>query len=108
MSELQDILIRDSDKQFRIRISPSLRGTGILQLIGTKDYLDIDFIGGDCITVFYPNKFENLPEVAESELLLETQLSRRQINNIKCHVKDYIEEIESTLTDLIQMSKTAA
>jgi hypothetical protein len=30
--------------QFRIRISPSLRGIGISQLIGTKDYPEIEFI----------------------------------------------------------------
>lgn len=99
MSLFQDVIVRDSDKQFRIRITPSLRTLGIFQIIGTKRHLDVEFIGGDCITVFYPTKIENLPKVVESDLLLETQLSVNNIDNIKYYVKDILEEIEKAVAE---------
>lgn len=83
--------------QFRIRISPSLRGIGSSQLIGTKDYLEIEFIGWESITVFYPSKIENLPEAVESQFLLKRQLSNRNVDNIKYYVKDYLYDIDRIL-----------
>jgi hypothetical protein len=47
MSELNDRIIIDSDRQFRIRVTGYLRGLGVSQIIGTKEYLEIAFIGGD-------------------------------------------------------------
>lgn len=100
MSELLDVIVRDSNKQFRLRLVPSLRRLGIFQIIGTKDYLDIDFIGGDRVTILYPNEFKSLPDVIESELLLQTKLSVRDVDNIKYFVKDYIEEIKEEIKEL--------
>ncbi len=45
MSELQDAIIKDSYKQLRLRIAGFLRSIGVSQNIGTKEYLEIEFIG---------------------------------------------------------------
>jgi hypothetical protein len=48
LSELKDdAFIIDSDKQFRIRVDGYLRGLGVFQIIGTKEYLEIVFVGGE-------------------------------------------------------------
>lgn len=68
MSELQDVIIKDSDKHFRLRISGFLRGIGVSQIIGTKEYLDIEFIGGELsVRVLYPRNLENLHESIKKE-----------------------------------------
>ncbi len=60
MSELKDIIFRDSDKQFRLRINGLLRSIGVSQVVGTKEYLEIEFIGGECgVRVVYPRNFSN-------------------------------------------------
>ncbi len=100
MSELQDVIIRDSDKQFRLRINGFLRSIGVSQIVGTKEYL-IGFIGGEGgIRVVYPRNIEDLHESIKKELIDETQLSLIEINNIRFYIKDYIEEIENTLNEL--------
>ncbi|TVP41284.1 hypothetical protein [Candidatus Nitrosocosmicus arcticus] len=97
MSSWQDVIVRGSDKQFRIRISLSLREIGISQLIGTKDYIEIWLIGGDSITVFYPLKLENFHKAIESQLLLETELPVRNIDDIKYYLKVHVAEIKNTI-----------
>lgn len=97
MSELQnDTFIIDSDKQFRIRVDGYLRSLGIYQIIGTKEYLKIEFIGGEySLRVGYPVKLEELHEVVKKRLLEETQLEIKEINSISYFIKEYIDEIES-------------
>jgi hypothetical protein len=96
MSKLEeDIIIRDSDKQFRLRINGFLRRIGVSQIVGTKEYLDIEFIGGELsVRVIYPSKLEALKEAIKRKLLDETQLSLKAIDNIRFYVDDYIEEVE--------------
>jgi hypothetical protein len=67
--------------------------------LGLKDF-EIQFMGGNSVTIVYPRKLEKLTDVIESELLLETSLYRRQVDNLKCYLNDYIEEIESALKEL--------
>ncbi len=101
MSELQDVIIRDSDKQFRLRISGFLRSLGVSQIVDTKEYLEIEFIGGDYgIRVLYPYHLGELHESIKKELLAETQLSLIEIDNIRFYVNDYNDEIESILKQL--------
>jgi hypothetical protein len=101
MSELKDVIIRDSDKQFRLRINGFLRSIGVSQIIGTEEYLEIGFIGGEGgIRVVYRRNIEDLHESIKKELIDETQLSLIEINNIRFYIKDYIEEIENTLKEL--------
>ncbi len=101
MSELQDVIIKDSGKYFRLRISGFLKSIGVSQIIGTKEYLDIEFIGGELsVRVLYPRNLEELHEAIKKELLAETQLSLKQIDNIRLYVNDYIDEIESILKEL--------
>ena len=98
MSELQDVIIRNSDKQFRLRINGFLRSKGVSQIIGTKGYVEIEFIGGDPgIRVVYPRNLEDLHESIKKELIDETQLSLAEIDNIRFYVNDYIEEIEKEI-----------
>ena len=101
MPELQDVIIRDSDKRFRLRINGFVRSKGVSQIVGTKEYLEIEFIGGELsVTVVYPRKLEDLHESIKKELLAETQLSRVQIDNIRFYVDEYIEVIEKTLESM--------
>jgi hypothetical protein len=98
MSNLEDVIIKDSDKQFRLRINGFLRRLGVYQIIGTKEYLDIEFIGGECsIRVVYPRKLEDLHEAIKKELLAETQLPLVEIDNIRYYIDERVEEIKSFL-----------
>ena len=102
MSELEDVIIRDSDKQFRLRINSFLRSIGVSQIVGTKEYLEIEFIGGDYgIRVLYPSEIDDLHESIKKELLAETQLSRVQIDNIRLYVNDHIDELEEARRNLM-------
>lgn len=86
MSELQDAIIKDSYKQLRLRIAGFLRSIGVSQIIGTKEYLEIEFIGWEYgIGVLYQRKLEYLHEQVKKELLAETQLSLKEIDNISLH-----------------------
>ena len=103
----QDSIIIDSDKQFRLRISGSLRSIGVSQIIGTKEYLEIEFVGGELsVRVVYPRKIEDLKEAIKRELLAETQLSLKKIDNIRFYINDHIEEIERTI-EIIKKNKVA-
>lgn len=99
MSELKDdAFIIDSDKQFRITVTGYLRGLGVYQIIGTKEYLEIEFVGGEfSIRVGYPGKIDELFEVVKKKLLSETQLGIKDINSICYFVKEYVDEIEKWL-----------
>jgi hypothetical protein len=96
MSELKDdAFIIDSDKQFRIRVDGYLRGLGVYQIIGTKEYLEIVFIGGEfSVRVAYPNKMEKLFETIKKRLLEETEFDIKEISSISYFVKEYVDEIE--------------
>ena len=101
MSELEEVIIRDSDKQFRLRISGFLRSIGVSQIIGTKEYLEIEFIGGECgIRVLYPRNLEDLRESIKKELLAETQIGLIEIDNIRFYINDHIDEIEEARINL--------
>lgn len=66
----KDVIVKDSDKSFRLRISGYLCGIGVSQIIGTKEYLEIVFIGGEfSVRVLYPTKLEELVDVLKTELL---------------------------------------
>jgi hypothetical protein len=83
-------IVRDSDKQFRIRVSGYLGGLGVSQIIGTKEYLEIVFIGGDySLRLGYPQKLEELFEVVKKKLLLETELGIKDINSIGYFINEY-------------------
>lgn len=48
----QDVIVKDSNNSFKLRTNGFIRNLGVSQIIGTKKYLDIEFIGGSCIRVF--------------------------------------------------------
>lgn len=95
-----DVIILDSDKQFRLRIARFLRSIGVSQIVGTKEYLDIEFIGELSVRVLFPSKLEEFNEAIRRKLLDETQLSLKEIDNIRFYISDYIEEIEKILKEL--------
>jgi hypothetical protein len=96
MSEL-DAFIIDSDQQFRIRVDGYLRGLGVYQIVGTKEYLEIEFVGGEfSVRVGYPGKIEELFEVVKNKLL-ETELGIKDINSISYFINEHIDEIEKWL-----------
>lgn len=99
MSELKDDAFTiDSDKQFRIRVDGYLRGLGVYQIIGTKEYLEIVFVGGEfSIRVAYPNEMEKLFETIKKRLLEETEFDIKEISSISYFIKEYVDEIESFL-----------
>lgn len=101
MSELKDdAMIIDSDKKFRLRVDGYLRGLGIYQIIGTKDYLDIVFIGGEfSVKVAYPNKFEELFDAVKNRLLEETEFDIKDISSISYFINEYADEIQQLLLD---------
>jgi hypothetical protein len=102
MYKQEDVIIRDSDKQFRLRISGFLRSIGVSQIIGTKDYLEIEFVGGELsVRVVYPSKLEEVVEVVKRKLLDETQLSLKEIDNIRFYIDDYIEKIKDARKSLV-------
>jgi len=55
MSELDDVIVKDSDKRFRLRIHGSLRSIGVYQIIGTRRYFEIEFLNGYSIQIPYPD-----------------------------------------------------
>jgi hypothetical protein len=83
-----------------VRIDRSLRRLGVSQIISTKDHLEIGFTGGYGVMVPYCKKLNDLLEAIEKALLLETELSPKQIDNIRFYVNDHIEEIENTLKEI--------
>ena len=96
MSELYDSFIIDSDNQFRIRVDGYLRGLGVHQIIGTKEYLEIKFVGGEhSVRVGYPNKIEELSEIIKKRLLEETEFMPKDINTISYFINEHVHEIES-------------
>lgn len=71
---------------------------GAYQIIGTKEYLEVEFIGGEfSVRVGYPNKIEELSEIIKKRLLEETEFMPKDINTISYFTKGYIDEIESFL-----------
>lgn len=69
---------------------------GVSQIIGTKEYLEIVFIGGDySLRVGYPQKLDELFEVVKKKLLLETELGIKEISSISYYINEYVDEIES-------------
>jgi hypothetical protein len=100
MSELKDdAFIIDSNKQFRIRVDGYLRGLGVYQIIGTKEYLEIVFIGGEfSVRVAYPNKLDKLFDTVKKRLLEETEFNTREISSIVYFIKEYVDEIEKWIT----------
>lgn len=102
MSELQDVIIRDSDKRFRLRINGFLRSRGVSQIVGTKEHLEIEFIGVECgVRIAYPRNLEDLHEFIKKELIDETQLSLVEIDNIRFYIDEYIKEIEESIKSII-------
>ena len=99
MSELaNDAFIIVSDNHFRIRVDGYLRGLGVYQIIGTKEYLVIEFVGGEfSVRIGYPNKIEELSEIIKKRLLDETEFMPQEINTISYFVNEYVDEIESFL-----------
>jgi hypothetical protein len=83
-----------------VRIDRSLRRLEVSQIISTKDHLEIGFIGGYDVMVAYCKKLNDLSEAIEKALFLETELSLKQIDNIRFYVNDHIEEIENTLKEI--------
>ena len=96
MSELKDDAFTiDSNKQFRIRVDGYLRGLGIYQIVGTKEYLEIVFVGGEfSIRVAYPNKIEKLFDTVKKRLLEETEFDIKEISSISYFIKEYSDQIE--------------
>jgi hypothetical protein len=81
MYQQVDAFIIDSDKQFRIRFDGYLRGLEIYQIIGTKEFLEIEFIGDFSIRIGYPHKLEELFEVVKKRLLLLAIVSMAPTSN---------------------------
>ena len=96
MSQLKDdAFIIDSDNQFRIRVTGYLRGIGVYQIIGTKEYLEIEFVGGEfSVRIGYPNKIEELSEISKNRLLEDTEFMPKDINTISHFINEYVDEIE--------------
>lgn len=99
MSELKDdAFIIDSDKQFRIRVDGYLRGLGVYQIVGTKESLEIEFVGGEfSVKVGYPGKIEELSEIIKRRLLEETEFMPKDINTISYFINEFVDDIESFL-----------
>lgn len=94
----QNEFVIDSDYQFRIRVDGYLRGLGVYQIAGTKEYVEIEFVGGEfSVRVGYPGKIEELFEAVKKRLLEETQLNIKDINSISYYINEYINGIESFL-----------
>lgn len=71
---------------------------GVYQIVGTKEYLGIEFVGGEIsVRVGYPGKIEELFDVVKERLLEETKLGIKDINSISYFIKEYVNEIESYL-----------
>ncbi len=101
MSELEDVIIRDSDKRFRLRIHDYLRSLGVSQIIGTAEDLEIEFIGGDYnLRVIYPQKLDEISEIMKRKLLLETELGIKEIDYISLYRNDHIHEIQNILKEI--------
>jgi len=101
MSELvKDVIIRDSAKRFRLRINGFLRSIGVSQIIGTKEYLEIEFIGGEySVRLVYPQKLEELVDAVKKKLL-ETELGIKEINTISYYINEYTDEIKGILKEI--------
>ena len=100
MSDLRDVIIRDSDKRFRLRVTGHLRGLGVYQIVGTKEYLDIEFLGGEfSVSVGYPQKLEEWFGVVKKKLL-ETGLGIKNINSISYYINEYTDEIKGILKEI--------
>ena len=71
MYQLDDAFVIDSDKQFRLRVDGYLRGLGVYRIIGTKEYFEIEFIGGEySIRIGYPQKLEELFDLVKKNYYL--------------------------------------
>jgi hypothetical protein len=82
MANSHPLIVRNSDKQFRLRIDSTLRSLGVIQIICNSDFMDIEFSGEFVVTIHYPDNIEELREVIEAELVLQTRLSKIGIDKI--------------------------
>ena len=96
----QDVIVKDSANRFRLRIDGFLRSIGVSQIVGTEEYLEIEFIGGESgVRVVHPTNLEDLHKSMKKELIDETQLSLIEIDNIRFYVEDHVEEIEKVINE---------
>ncbi|HEU5120396.1 MAG TPA: hypothetical protein VFT71_05370 [Candidatus Nitrosocosmicus sp.] len=102
MSELKDdAFIIDSNKQFRIRVDGYLRGLGVYQIIGTREYLEVVFIGGEfSVKVGYQNKLEKLFDTVKKKLLEQTEFDIKEISSISYFIIEYTDDIRSILREI--------
>lgn len=99
----QDSPVKVSNKQFRLPIDGFLRSLGLYQIIGTKHYLEIEFVGGESsVRILYPNDLEELHEAIRKELLAETELGSKEIDDSRFYINGYMEEIEEARNSLVQ------
>lgn len=100
MSYLSNIIVFVSDDQFMVRISPSLRKLGIIDITCNKSRMEIEFRGEHCITIDYPKNLDHLPDAVEEEVRLLTPLYESNIQTIRYHIDENLEHMKSALEQI--------
>jgi hypothetical protein len=83
-----------------VRISPSLRKLGVINITCKKSWMEIEFRGDDSIRIHYPKNLDHLPDVVE-EVRLLTPLHESNVQVIRYHIYENLKQINSALRETI-------
>ncbi|MGD9533874.1 MAG: hypothetical protein AB7V56_08910 [Candidatus Nitrosocosmicus sp.] len=100
MSYLSDVIVFISDYKFMVRLSQSLRRLGIIAINCNKNRVEIEFRGEDYITIYYPKNLDHLPAAVEKEIRLLTPLYESNIQTIRYHIYENLEQIKQALEQI--------
>jgi len=85
-----------------VRINSALRKLGIIAITCNKNRMEIEFRGEHYITIDYPKNLDHLPQAVEEEVRLLTPLYESNIQTIRYHIDENLEQIKSALRETIK------
>jgi hypothetical protein len=83
-----------------VRISPSLRKLGMIAITCNKNRMEIEFRGEYYITIHYPKNLDHLPDAVEEEVRLLAPLYESNIQTIRYHIDENLEQIKDALNHI--------
>lgn len=97
MSYLSNVIVFISNIEFMVRINPSLRKLGIIDITCKKSWMEIELRDEYRITIHYPKNLDHLPDAVEEEVRLLTPLYESNIQTIRYHIYENLEQIKQAL-----------
>lgn len=101
MSYLSDVIVFTSNNHFMVRINSTLRKLGIIDITCHSSKMEIGLRGMEVgVIIYYPDNLDHLPDAVEEEVRLLTPLSESNIQTIRYHIYENLEEIKDALNQI--------